>query len=37
LDGVYKCKALTPDTYTYRIFVQCDDNYEKIGNVSLIK
>jgi gliding motility-associated-like protein len=38
-NGKSKDKELTPDTYTYRILVQCDDNdnYNKVSNVSLIK
>ena len=38
-DGNYKNKELTPDSYTYRIFVQCEDtdDYSKVSNVSLIK
>ena len=38
-DGTYKGKELTPDTYTYRIFVQCEDtdDYSKVSNVSLLK
>ena len=38
-DGTYKDKELTPDTYSYKIFVQCDDktDYSKVSNVSLLK
>lgn len=38
-DGKSNNKELTPDTYTYRILVQCqdNDNFSKVSNVSLIK
>lgn len=38
-DGRSKNKDLTPDTYTFRILVQCEDsdNYNKVSNVSLLK
>ena len=38
-NGTYKNKELTPDSYTYMIFVQCEDtdDYSKVSNVSLIK
>ncbi len=38
-DGTFRGKDLPNDAYSFRIHVQCEDtdNYEKIGNVSIIK
>ncbi len=38
-DGTFRGEELPPDAYTYRVFVQCDDtdNWEQVGNVSIIK
>ena len=38
-DGTFRGKDLPDDAYSFRIHVQCEDtdNWEKIGNVSIIK
>ncbi len=38
-DGTFRGEYLPPDAYTYRVHVQCEDtdNWEHVGNVSIIK
>lgn len=38
-DGTFRGKDLPPDSYIYKIHVQCEDsdNYTKTGNINLIK